>query len=64
MSPATRSRWWYSLDVFLPFVELRIANVWTPNPNRPFALFYRYVQTLLGWILVPIGLAAFAGIIQ
>ncbi len=58
------NRLWYSLDVFLPFIDLKVDNVWIPRPDRKFALFYMHVQTILGWILIPIGLAAFAGILQ
>ena len=55
---------WYSLDLFLPFVDLRMAKVWMPMQDRRFARQYARVQTILGWILIPIGLAAIMGIIQ
>ena len=55
---------WYSLDLFLPFVDLRMAKVWMPMQDRRFARQYARVQIILGWILIPIGLAAIMGIIQ
>lgn len=58
------SPFWYSLDVFLPFVDLQAAGVWMPRRNRRFARTYVAIHTLLGWILIPIGLAAVSGLIK
>jgi hypothetical protein len=55
---------WYSLDLFLPFVNLYAKDEWKPKSERTFANHYMRVHTLLGWILVPIGLAALTGIIK
>jgi hypothetical protein len=55
---------WYSLDLFLPVIDLRMAKVWMPGHDRRFARHYARVQTILGWVLIPIGLAAIMGIIQ
>ena len=55
---------WYSLDVFVPVVRLQAADVWMPRQDRWFARQYVYVHRLLGWVLVPIGLAAVTGIIK
>ncbi len=57
------SAFWYSLDLFIPFVNLRSASVWAPRENRRCARHYMRVHTILGWILIPIGLAALTGII-
>lgn len=54
---------WYSLGLFLPFVDLKMNNDWEPLPHRRFARHYARVHTLLGWIIVPIGLAAVTGLI-
>jgi hypothetical protein len=63
---ATRqySAFWYSLDQFLPFVDLQSAGVWQPRQNSRWARHYVPVHTLLGWILIPIGLAAVSGLIK
>jgi hypothetical protein len=54
----------YSLDLFVPAVSLGVASHWQPQPQR-FGLFYwMYCQKIFGWILVPIGVLAFSGIIK
>ncbi len=58
------SAFWYSLDQFLPFVDLQAAGVWQPRPESRWARRYVPVHTLLGWILIPIGLAAVSGLIK
>jgi hypothetical protein len=55
---------WYSLGLFLPFVELHIEEVWRPKQEHWFPSFYVYLHRLFGWILVPIWLAAWTGLIQ
>ncbi len=55
---------WYSLDLFLPIIKLGEADVWTPKDNRRWALFYRRVHIIIGSLFVPIGLAAWTGIIK
>jgi hypothetical protein len=54
----------YSLDLFLPFVNLRADDIWEPRRDRRWARRYVPVHTLLGWILIPIGLAAVSGLIK
>jgi len=58
------SAFWYSLDQFLPFVDLQAAGVWQPRPESRWARRYVPFHTLLGWILIPIGLAAISGLIK
>ena len=53
----------YSFDLFLPYIELGIAAKWDPAPERQGAWLYKYVHQLLGWILMPIALLTFGGII-
>lgn len=55
---------WYSFDLFLPVVDLHVASVWVPKNSCSFALLYMRLHILLGFILIPIGLAAFTGIIS
>lgn len=54
---------WYSFALFLPYIDLGIACKWEPNPNRKWARSYKYIHMLLGWILAPIALLTFGGII-
>lgn len=105
------SPFWYSLDLFLPVVDLHASQMWvpiwpdaqrqvryrdypkfaalvvisaaknvlkfarilkTPRPTSPEAQavkdkvrwHYMHVHALLGWVLIPIGLAAVTGIIK
>jgi len=58
------SRLWYSLGLFLPFVDLKSDKVWKPNENERFLRHYMRVHILLGWILIPILLAAISGLIK
>ena len=54
---------WYSFALFLPYIDLGIASSWEPNPERKWARYYKYVHMLLGWILAPIALLTFGGVI-
>ena len=55
---------WYSLALFLPIVELPDAKIWMPDRNRKFRRFYMRLHIILGYLLIPIGLAAWTGIIK
>lgn len=55
---------WYSLDLFLPVIDFGDADNWTPKEDRRWSARYRRLHMILGYVLVPIGLAAFAGIIK
>jgi uncharacterized protein YjbI with pentapeptide repeats len=58
------NRFWYSLDLFLPFVDLRADDVWKPKTNERFLRHYVRLHVMLGWILIPIVLAALTGLIK
>jgi hypothetical protein len=63
----TYNAFWYSLDLLAPAIDLHVADFWKPKEKIPHAAFYRSyvrVQRILGWILIPIGLAALTGIIR
>jgi len=55
---------WYSLDLFLPIIKLGEADVWSPKDDRRCAIFYKKVHIIIGSLFVPIGLAAWTGIIK
>ena len=55
---------WYSLARFLPFVSLEDAKIWTPKVHRRFARLYMRLHIILGYLLIPIGIAAWTGIIK
>ena len=54
---------WYSLDLFLPLSTLPDADIWAPKQDDRFRSIYARIHSLLGWILIPIGLAAITGLL-
>jgi uncharacterized protein YjbI with pentapeptide repeats len=58
------NRFWYSLGLFLPVVNLKTSEVWGPKKQCRFLRNYLRVHILLGWILVPIFLAAITGLLR
>src|SRR6266496_4317295 len=63
-TPRVYSRFWYSLGLFLPFVDLQADKVWKPKADQTFLRNYMRVHIMLGWILVPLVLAALTGLIK
>jgi len=63
-APRVYNRFWYSLGLFLPFVDLQSNKVWKPKSDQTFLRNYMRVHILLGWILVPLVLAAVTGLIK
>jgi hypothetical protein len=55
---------WYSLALFLPFVNLEDSSVWAPRLDRRAARIYVRLHVIIGYLLVPIGLASWTGIIK
>jgi len=56
---------WYSLDLFAPVIDLGVAKAWTPHPlAHPWLMAWMHIQRLLGWVVVPLGLAAVTGFIK
>ena len=53
---------WYSLDLFVPVIGLGEAATWIPR--KGFRVWYRRLHIILGHLLIPIGLAALAGLIK
>jgi hypothetical protein len=54
----------YSLDLFLPLVDLGYAKRWEPEPGRRFTSIYAKIHQYLAWILIPIALLAIAGLLD
>lgn len=55
---------WFSLDVFLPIIDLWADKYWMPRRADKWRWVYMVAHKFSGWVLVPIGLAAFSGIIK
>ena len=58
------NRFWYSLGLFLPVVDLKSSELWKPMKKHPFLRNYVRVHILMGWILIPLVLAALTGLIK
>jgi hypothetical protein len=69
----------YSMDVFVPVVDLHQAKYWLPNANRGpelvptgsaalctggLLLFWLWIETALGWILTTLFLVGFTGLVR
>ncbi len=57
----------YSLDVFLPIVDLHQEDYWIPATTAPkagFSFVYQWVHIALGWFLTSIFVAGLAGIVK
>ena len=70
----------YSLDCFLPFIDLKQKNVWSPSANKGYEIVirridlrvrwggllrgYLCVHTLLGWALTTLWVAGFTGLVR
>ena len=70
----------YSLDCFLPFIDLKQKNAWLLNANKGYKIVmpriwlgvrwggllraYLCVHTLLGWALTTLWVAGFTGLVR
>jgi hypothetical protein len=58
----------YSLDVFLPVIDLRLESYWLPvRKEGEYAVAYQtwyYVQVVLGWVLTTLMVAGLTGLIR
>jgi hypothetical protein len=59
--PPRYSGFWYSLELFLPVVDLGVAKSWRPSQSSLPLLTYGRIHQLAGWILIPVALAALTG---
>ncbi|MDY7008904.1 MAG: hypothetical protein SWX82_34605, partial [Cyanobacteriota bacterium] len=70
--------WLYSLDTFIPIVDLHQQTYWLPNSQKgkeiPLILFkvktgallqwYLWVHIIFGWILTSLWVAGFSGLVR
>lgn len=63
-TPRGYNRFWYSLGLFLPFVDLQSVKVWKPKYSRTLLRHYLRIHILCGWIFVPFFLATLTGLIK
>jgi hypothetical protein len=55
------TRFAFSIGNFVPLVDLHLADEWTPHPRLRG---YNALHTLLGWLLIPLLVAALAGLLS
>jgi hypothetical protein len=55
-------RFLYSLDLLIPLINLRVDEQWMPNGLLLQA--YSTVHAMVGWLIIPLLLAALAGIMR
>jgi hypothetical protein len=55
---------WYSLDLFVPAINMETEKYWQPKERHWFLWFWLRMQRAAGWVIIPIGLAALTGIIK
>jgi sRNA-binding regulator protein Hfq len=69
-APSARLAWdafAYSLDVFLPIVDLHQESAWAPDavlPGGTAVLYYLVFHILMGWVLTTLGVAGFTGLVR
>jgi hypothetical protein len=64
-SPSPKfSAFWYSLELFVPIVDLGVAKSWRPNQTCSSRLTYARLHQIAGWVLIPAVLAAITGVFK
>lgn len=68
------NRFVYSLDAFLPIVDLKEKSYWLPNANKSVAgrsfrfgaavRIYLWIHIIFGWILTTLWVAGFSGLVR
>jgi uncharacterized protein YjbI with pentapeptide repeats len=58
------SSFWYSVSVFLPLLDFHAHSVWVPKQSSRFAWQWARLQAIAGWVLIPLWVAAWTGIVK
>jgi hypothetical protein len=62
--PVKYSSVWYSIELFLPIIDLGVAKDWRPSQWSKHLATYARLHQLAGWVLIPVTLAALAGFVR
>lgn len=67
----------YSLDVFVPIIDLRLKSAWQPNANNgetedpilhlkagAWLRYYFWLHIFFGWVLTTLWVAGFSGLVR
>jgi hypothetical protein len=63
----TFNKYAYSVDVFLPIIDLKEKGYWIPNASKGYGgwvLFYLWVHIIFGWIITTLWVAGFSGLVR
>jgi hypothetical protein len=63
-NPSDFSGSWYSLELFLPIVDLGVAKEWRPKSDSKWRVAYARAHQMAGWVLIPVILAAITGVVK
>jgi hypothetical protein len=58
---AAYSGFWYSLEMFLPIVDLGVAKSWRPKMAPKWRLWYARIHQLAGWVHIPVAVGTLTG---
>ena len=69
--------WMYSLDTFIPIINFGQKEYWVPRATCNYVkvtsgciqgieglYLYRWVHTIVGWMLITLGVAGFTGLVR
>ncbi|MBI5747906.1 MAG: hypothetical protein HZA00_02190 [Nitrospinae bacterium] len=57
----------YSMDVFVPFLDLHQEDYWLPDASKPYGFWFRiyfWLHILLGWVFSTLTAASLTGLIR
>ncbi len=57
----------YSLDTFLPIINLRQKDLWIPDSRSEagrWLQYYNWLHVGIGWVLITLGVAGFTGLVR
>jgi uncharacterized protein YjbI with pentapeptide repeats len=63
-APIPYNAFWYSVGLFLPLSTLLASDAWIPKPEESLRRNYARIHSILGWILIPFGVAALTGLVS
>jgi hypothetical protein len=58
------SSFWYTLDLLLPVMKLEDARDWSPRPPERFRIYTARIMRVVGFLMVPLLLAAATGLVR
>lgn len=63
----TFNKYVYSLDAFVPFIDLKEKGYWIPDASKNYGgwvLLYLWIHIIAGWILTTLWVAGFSGLVR